>query len=163
MIVTNCTFSGNTADYGGGISTNFFFPSVTNCVLWGNSPDEISASAGFAVSYSDVGGGYAGVGNIDADPLFVDPDSDDLRLQAGSPCIDAGDSGAMPLPVDFDGNPRGVDDFSVPDTGIPVFGLTADMGAYEFQAGQCPADFNGDGDVNADDLAQLLGSWGPCD
>ncbi len=26
----------------------------------------------------------------------------------------------------------------------------------------CPADFNNDGAVNAADLAQLLGSWGPC-
>ena len=29
-------------------------------------------------------------GNIDADPLFVDPQSDDYRLQAASPCVDAG-------------------------------------------------------------------------
>ena len=27
----------------------------------------------------------------------------------------------------------------------------------------CPADFDCDGDVDAADLAQLLGSWGPCD
>jgi len=26
----------------------------------------------------------------------------------------------------------------------------------------CPADLNGDGVVNAADLATLLGSWGPC-
>jgi hypothetical protein len=29
-------------------------------------------------------------GNIDADPLFLDPQSDDYRLQATSPCVDAG-------------------------------------------------------------------------
>ena len=27
----------------------------------------------------------------------------------------------------------------------------------------CPADLNGDGVVNAADLALLLGSWGPCE
>ena len=27
----------------------------------------------------------------------------------------------------------------------------------------CPADFNGDGVVDAFDLAQLLGAWGPCE
>jgi len=27
---------------------------------------------------------------------------------------------------------------------------------------ECPADLDGDGDVDAADLAQLLGSWGPC-
>ena len=26
----------------------------------------------------------------------------------------------------------------------------------------CPADFDGDNDVNAADLAQLLGAWGMC-
>lgn len=30
------------------------------------------------------------VGNIDADPRFVDPEADDYRLRRGSPCIDAG-------------------------------------------------------------------------
>lgn len=33
----------------------------------------------------------AGEGNINADPLFVDPDKDDFNLQDNSPCIDAGD------------------------------------------------------------------------
>jgi len=53
------------------------------------------------VNYSNVQGGWTGSGgnNIDADPLFVDAagadttvgtDDDDLRLSAGSPCIDAG-------------------------------------------------------------------------
>ena len=27
----------------------------------------------------------------------------------------------------------------------------------------CPADFNGDGQVNAADLAELLAAWGPCE
>jgi len=27
---------------------------------------------------------------------------------------------------------------------------------------ECPADFDGDGDVDAADLAELLSSWGPC-
>ena len=32
----------------------------------------------------------------------------------------------------------------------------------ECEAGNnCPADFDGDGDVDAADLAQLLGNWGP--
>lgn len=29
-------------------------------------------------------------GNIDADPRFLDPENDDFRLQAASPCVDAG-------------------------------------------------------------------------
>ena len=32
----------------------------------------------------------------------------------------------------------------------------------EARIGPCPADFDGDATVGAADLAQLLGSWGPC-
>jgi hypothetical protein len=33
---------------------------------------------------------------------------------------------------------------------------------YENESGDCQADLDGDGDVDAADLAVLLGSWGPC-
>ena len=58
------------------------------------------------VTYSIVEGGYSGVGNLSADPLFVS--STDLRLQSGSPAIDVGDDTAVPAGVttDLDGNPR---------------------------------------------------------
>ena len=75
-------------------------------------------------------GALGGVGNVGGDPLFVDPigpdtlpgtEDDDLRLQSGSPCIDAADNTAVPpddtdldedgdvserLPLDLDGTPR---------------------------------------------------------
>ena len=74
-----------------------------------------------------------------------------------------------PIPVDLDGNPRFVDDTLTPDCpqapgqcgDCPV----VDMGADEYQEGVtdcCPADLSGDGVVEAFDLAQLLGAWGPC-
>jgi hypothetical protein len=88
-------------------------------------------------------------GNIDADPLFVFfPDEPpypyepaDLRLQAGSPCLDAGDNSLLPpdvaeldsdgdteepLPLDLAGAPRTVDGNS--DSTVIV-----DVGAYEYQ------------------------------
>ena len=39
------------------------------------------------------------------------------------------------------------------------------MGAYEFQgeSSTCPADFDGDGDVDTADLLYLLGAWGTPD
>lgn len=57
------------------------------------------------VTYSCVSGGYAGVGNIDADPMFVNPScgngtaydglSADWHLAANSPCINAGNPAAQ--------------------------------------------------------------------
>ncbi|MBN1359708.1 MAG: right-handed parallel beta-helix repeat-containing protein [Sedimentisphaerales bacterium] len=110
-IVTNCTFSGNTARYpGGGLcDRDNLGAAATNCIFWGNTPDQIDGGA--SVGYSDVQGDWPGEGNIDADPLFADPDAGDyhLKSQAGrwatggrfssswvrdgvtSPCIDAGD------------------------------------------------------------------------
>ncbi|MCH8165818.1 MAG: right-handed parallel beta-helix repeat-containing protein, partial [Planctomycetes bacterium] len=100
--LTNCTFSGNTAaGIGGGIREVY---RMTNCILWGDSPDEIVAAG--TVTYSDVQGGFAGEGNIDADPMFVDA-GDDLRLSAGSPAVDAGNTPAYAGPlVGIGGNPR---------------------------------------------------------
>jgi len=40
------------------------------------------------VTYSDNQGGYAGVGNLNVDPLFVAAASADYHLQSTSPIID---------------------------------------------------------------------------
>ncbi len=104
---------------------------MTNCILWGDAGGEIADwySATTTVNYSNVEGGHPGNGNIDADPLLVDPNGGDLHLAPGSPCIDAADGAAAPA-LDMDGNPR-VDDPDTPNTGEgPPW---ADMGAYEIQ------------------------------
>jgi predicted outer membrane repeat protein len=121
--VINCTFSGNSATQSGGaIGAQGSGGSVINCIAWGNSAyvgPEIAEleSQGFSVTYSLVEGGYAGSGNIDSDPLFVNPDENDYQLQEGSPAIDAGMSGEIIPDEDLLGNPR--DD-------------NPDMGAYEW-------------------------------
>jgi predicted outer membrane repeat protein len=112
-MLTNCTFWGNSAVhegggmYNGGISS----PTLTNSILWGDTPDQISNSSGSAiVTYSDIQGGWLGEGNIDLDPLFVEPGNGDFHLGLGSPCIDAGDNAAPGLPdYDFEGDPRIID------------------------------------------------------
>jgi len=125
--LTNCTFSGNSAWYGGGMWNNSSSPTVTNCILWGDTPDEVRGDTP-AITYSDVQAGtgqpWFGTGCIDTKPLFMDAD---LRLSPGSPCIDAGDNTAVPAGVttDLDGNPR-------------IFNGIVDMGAYESE-GQGPS------------------------
>ncbi len=182
--VTNCTFRGNTAINGGGmlnIADLASSPTVTNCILWGDSPNEISGGASLTVTYTDVQGGWPGTGNIDTDPLFVDPADGDFRLSAGSPAIDAGNNWGVPqdttdldgdgdtrelTPWDLDGNPRfNADpaDFD-PGCGVPV---VVDMGAYEFQFDPVDevflGDIDGDGIVGIVDFLSLLANWGPCE
>lgn len=55
------------------------------------------------------------------DPLFVDPGAGDFRLQASSPCINAGLNASDAGAIDLAGRPR-------------VAGATVDIGAYEFQS-----------------------------
>ena len=60
------------------------------------------------------------VGNISADPLFVDSVGGDYHLSFGSPCLDAGDESAPGLPEnDFEGDQR-------------ILGETLDIGADEY-------------------------------
>ena len=166
--VTNCTFSGNTAGgSGGGMWNHGGSPTVTNCVLWNDIPNEITEVFGevTTVRYSNVQGGWPGVGNIDADPLFVIPPNVDFRLSSGSPSIDAGHNWAIAAITDTDlnGNPRFADDPATADTGCGV-PVVVDMGAYEFQGNPATVkvgDIDGDGAVAVPDLLTLLAAWGP--
>jgi predicted outer membrane repeat protein len=134
----NCTFSGNSANRGGAIynrSASQASPTLTNCILWGDTPEEMFNYDTYStpvVAYSDVQGGcnavlgnQCGAGNIDAHPFFVDQGDGELRLGACSPCIDRGDNSAAGLPAtDFEGDGRIVDG---DDDGSAV----VDMGADE--------------------------------
>ncbi len=177
-----CTITGNdTNRLGGGVHVRTSDPVLVGCILWGNTHDgpagqaaqiHVDESSGPAVDYSCVEGlvgDLGGAGNIDLDPAFADPigpdgvpgtEDDDLRLAAGSPCIDAGDNDAVPGEVTTDaaGFPRRVDDPGTVDTGNGVAPII-DMGAHEFQPG-CPADLNGDGIVGFADVLTILAAWG---
>jgi len=165
--VTNCTFSMNYSGWspGGGMS-NFSFsrPTLTNCILWGNTTPQIY---NFDLSwpnvrYCDVQGGWSGTGNIEEDPLFVDAngldnivgtEDDNLRLSPGSPCIDAGVNDAVPggVTTDLDGRER----FSDGDCNDTVI---VDMGAYEF-AWAYIGDFDYDCGVDFLDYAIFALAW----
>jgi predicted outer membrane repeat protein len=170
--IANCTLTGNAAGNGGGglMAGAGAVTAVASCIVWGNMPGEVSGP-GALVTHSLVAGGIEGTGNIDGDPMLVDPRGGDLRLQSDSPAIDAGNNEAVPPGEvnDLDGLPRFVDDPDRDDCphapgtcgGPPV----VDMGAHEHPAEitpPCPADVNGSGTVDVDDLVALLLAWGPC-
>ena len=81
---------------------------LRNCLVWGNDPPAVTGAQ--STNYCDLEGATpAGVGDIDADPLFADLAAGDLHLTAGSPCLHAGDPDPSGLPtVDLDGDPRQV-------------------------------------------------------
>ena len=81
--------------YGGGINNNS--PGIgytgANNIIWGNTAavgnDDYCGE--LALIYTDCSQDMPGEGNINADPMFVNPANWDFHLQEGSPCIDAGD------------------------------------------------------------------------
>ena len=166
--VVNCTFSGNSAfgyygGSGGGVCNSSSSATMTNCILWGDTPDEINGAV--TVTYSDVQGGCAGIGNINDDPRFVrdpspgpdgqwgtsDDDFGDLRVSADSLCVDSGDPNFVPPPgeTDLDGNERAWDG---DDDGTVV----VDMGAYEFGSHCCYGDLNCDGTLDGRDVRPFV-------
>jgi parallel beta-helix repeat protein len=177
--VTNCTFTGNL----GGIHNSSSSPTVTNCILWGNNESGYENEiilidhSTIDITYCNVQGGRDsiydndfdpnninwGIGNIDIDPLFVDPGSwddngtpddwsddtwieGDYHLRWTSPCINAGDPNFVfeEGEVDIDGEPR-------------VMGGRVDMGSDE--VGPKQADFTRDGRIDIDDFAVFNNSW----
>ncbi|MFN8289053.1 MAG: right-handed parallel beta-helix repeat-containing protein [Chitinophagaceae bacterium] len=137
--VFNSTFSGNSSTNSSSVYQYFSSSGeIINSIIRGDGIADDATSTTTA-SYSNIQGGYAGAGNIDADPLFADvndpdgPDNtwgtadDGLRLQCGSPSIDAGRNDQIPpgTATDITGSPR-------------ILNTTVDMGAYE---GAAPASY----------------------
>ena len=150
--LVNCVFTANTAPNGAALaadSSGSADPSLVtlvNCILWDELP-EIATWTGstFAITYSNVYGGWAGEGNIGDDLVNTSQpscairttaatagawgDNDffgDLRLRAESPCVDAGDNAVVTVASDLSGLPRIVD-------GDADGSATVDMGAHEYR------------------------------
>lgn len=98
--VTSCAVIGNSVSGSSTLGAGLFGPLVVeNTIVRDNLGGPDVSNTG-SVSYSDVTGGYPGIGNTDVDPLFVDEVGRDLHLLATSPLIDAGD----PALLDPDGS-----------------------------------------------------------
>ena len=122
---------------------------VANVIVWGNhSPGGIEfqyvSSSNINILNSDIAAcgasgatwhpelcGSDGGGNIQADPLFVNPGLGNFRLGQSSLAVDAGNNAFVPVGIttDLDCNARFVD-MPVPDTGLGTPPIV-DMGVYE--------------------------------
>ena len=91
---------------------------LVNSIVWDNQPNQLEGA--YTITYSNIPSNTQifgdGEGNINTDPLFVDPGNGDFTLSDGSPCIDAGTA-------DIDGD--GEEDIT------DYIGSSPDMGAYE--------------------------------
>jgi hypothetical protein len=122
--IVNNTIYGNEAPYGGGIRCIKIQPIISNTILWNNK----ATIEGPEIAWRDFipmpthcnikGGWPAGEGNIDEDPLFVDPKNGDFHLSWRSPCINRGENNTI-ITHDIEGDRR------------PFMG-TYDMGSDEF-------------------------------
>lgn len=140
-MIVNSTITGNSASiYGGGIICHDnASPSVVNTILWGdiaggnfNEINIYDTTSSIIITYSDIQGGWPGIGNIDSDPLFIG--SGDYHLTASSQCIDAANSDNPAPTADKENNYR-VDNPDTSNTGTGVNGDYYDIGAYEYTTG----------------------------
>ncbi|MBN1123451.1 MAG: CotH kinase family protein, partial [Sedimentisphaerales bacterium] len=77
------------------ISAGMILWNITNSIIDATDPIDVQApylESDIYVEYSNVfGEDWPGIGNINTDPLFLNPVENNYRLNADSPCIDTGD------------------------------------------------------------------------
>ncbi len=120
--ITNCTITRNVSEEkGGGVYASLFGAGLTmlNSIVWGNSSNrthnEIFGSGPtITIRNSDIKDGIKGFvippfdewliyeDNIEADPLFVNPDSGDYSLEPNSPAIGMGHTAELKIDVEED-------------------------------------------------------------
>tara|TARA_Y100001970_G_scaffold288299_1_gene415194 strand:- start:782 stop:4894 length:4113 start_codon:yes stop_codon:yes gene_type:complete len=123
--------------YGGGLTNNGFI-NVINSIIWNNLPHEIANqdfSDDLNVSHSLIKGGLEeGVGeinwldgNINLNPMFINPSDNNLHISDYSPCIGAGIDSIEINGVTFYASTVDIEGTSRP---LPV-NSAIDIGAYE--------------------------------
>ena len=97
--ILNCTITNNSA-YMSGAGIYIYDNSnmdITNCIIWGNDPDEIYVGGNniLNITYSDIQDTlWFGTGNISCNPTFCDTANTNFYLDSSSCCADAGEGGS---------------------------------------------------------------------
>ncbi|MFC1559722.1 choice-of-anchor Q domain-containing protein [Candidatus Margulisiibacteriota bacterium] len=128
----NCSFNGNTANGVGAVASvlgaNYTFDAV-NCIFWGDDDDLFEVNAGYGSFtncdvYNEDWSGLTTIECISSDPIFMNGYSADMKMGAGSPCINTGTSEGAPS-TDIAGTAR-------PQ---PGGNTNFDMGCFEQSSG----------------------------
>ncbi len=139
--ITDCTISGNTADWGGGIyCSGGSYPFIADCTITNNTASVLGGGVGCDTGGNAIISNTTVCGN--SPNQISGPYSDEGGNSIGTVCevpCDADTSG--------DGSVDGTDLTMI----IELWGLEMP-----------PADIDGDGLVGIGDLLILLESWGPC-
>ncbi len=115
--LNSCTLTDNRATSGGGAYQSTLY----NCIVYYNTALSGNYESG-TLGYCCTTPLPPGTGNFTNAPLFVNTNGwSNLRLQSGSPCINAGNNAYVLGLTDLDGNPR-------------IVAGTVDIGAYEIQS-----------------------------
>jgi hypothetical protein len=161
-IMIDNTIANNNSSSQGGAMLCWYNNSITieNSIIWGNSASSdpnISSeeTSDISLAYCDIEGGWEGMGNIDINPLFRDPQTNDYHLMSiscggllDSPCIDAG-------------NPGIIDSILACNWGLGSersdIGACGDLGAVLASAcGVTPGDANNSGGVDGLDVTYCV-------
>lgn len=182
----NCTVASNVASsQGGGLLANRATVPIKNSIFWGNQanmngPEMTVLDQGHViVSYSNVQGGTESistqgsgvkswdVGNLNEDPLFVDPNDYHLASERGrywpvhnlwvideqsSPCIDKGDPNDDAV---LEPSPNGN------RVNMGAYGATAYASRTSADGDICTlfGDLDDNGIIDGDDLLALIAMW----
>ncbi|MBL8901549.1 MAG: PKD domain-containing protein [Planctomycetes bacterium] len=119
------TIQGNSADSWPALFATGSDAHLIDSIAVENLPGGLGISGLTSATYSNIEGGMAGVGNLDAPAAFAAPLAGDFRLLPTSPCIDSGHPVDEPLGQDIARLPRLLD-------GNLDGALRVDMGAHEF-------------------------------
>ncbi len=154
--LTNVTLAGNFSTFKGGgmYNENYSSPVLNNCIIWGNTAANSGNQIYIDGSYADhttttlnyccysnsandmvvnATGSFQYSNCITSDPLFINPALNNFRLNALSPCVDAGNNTFNTSLYDLDGYLR-------------IMNGTINIGAYELTLMTAPGNalsFNG--------------------
>jgi len=161
ILLTNCTIADNPGDEVGGIGS-MGDPAITilNSILWGNTPSQVDTVDPPTVTYSDVEGGHAGTGNINANPVFIGGGDYHLTPVA-SPCIDAATAtGAPNDDIDGDFRPQGAGIDMGADEALPDDDGDGVPSVYEMGPPDAPnPGYDGNGDLVPDFMQGNVASF----